>query len=502
MESPDFLQMQRINKSFDGTQALKDVDFSANSGEVHAIVGENGAGKSTLMKILAGAIQPDAGKFILDGRSVQPRSPHYAFQLGIRTVYQEFSLVPHLSVTENILMGQMPRGRFKWWVDWSQAHQRAEEILQYIGFTDVDVSASTARLSVSHQQMVELAKAVAQKPRILILDEPSAVLSQEELKRLFALINRLKQESTLIIYISHRLDEVFEIADLITVLKDGETVGTVLPQQTTENQLIKMMVGRPLEAIYPQRKSQPSDIFLEVKNLSRTGIFSDVSFSLGRREILGMFGLVGSGRTDVARCIFRAETPDSGSIRIGGKSVKLKSPHDAVRRNIAMLTEDRKRDGLIMSCSICDNVGLATMDQVSRWKLLMRRKQKELVQSKVQEMSIRPAQLTRLVRELSGGNQQKVVLAKWLLSNAKLLILDEPTRGVDVATKVEIYHLIGELADKGAAIILISSELPEILGMSNRILVLREGQVVGEFTIESASEETLLACATSIKVNP
>jgi ABC-type sugar transport system ATPase subunit len=502
MESPDFLQMQRINKSFDGTQALKDVDFSANAGEVHAIVGENGAGKSTLMKILAGAIQPDAGKFILDGRSVQPRSPHYAFQLGIRTVYQEFSLVPHLSVTENILMGQMPRGRFKWWVDWSQAHQRAEEILQYIGFTGVDVSASTSRLSVSHQQMVELAKAVAQKPRILILDEPSAVLSQEELKRLFALINRLKQESTLIIYISHRLDEVFEIADRITVLKDGETVGTVLPQQTTENQLIKMMVGRPLEAIYPQRKSQPSEIFLEVKNLSRTGIFSDVSFSLGRGEILGMFGLVGSGRTDVARCIFRAETPDSGSIRIGGKSVKLKSPHDAVRRNIAMLTEDRKRDGLIMSCSICDNVGLATMDQVSRWKLLMRRKQKELVQSKVQEMSIRPAQLTRLVRELSGGNQQKVVLAKWLLSNAKLLILDEPTRGVDVATKVEIYHLIGELADKGAAIIFISSELPEILGMSNRILVLREGRVVGEFTKESAGEETLLACATGIKVNP
>jgi ABC-type sugar transport system ATPase subunit len=305
-----------------------------------------------------------------------------------------------------------------------------------------------------------------------------------------------------ILYISHRLDEVFEIADRITILKDGETVGTVLPVETTENQLIKMMVGRPLEAIYPQRKSQPSDIFLEVKNLSRTGIFSDVSFSLRRGEILGMFGLVGSGRTDVARCIFRAEAPDSGSIRIDGKSVKLKSPHDAVRRNIAMLTEDRKRDGLIMSCSICDNVGLATMDQVSRWKLLMRRKQKELVQSKVQEMSIRPAQLTRLVRELSGGNQQKVVLAKWLLSNAKLLILDEPTRGVDVATKVEIYHLIGELADKGTAIIFISSELPEILGMSNRILVLREGRVVGEFTKESAGEETLLACATGIKVNP
>jgi len=502
MGNPEFLQMRGIRKSYDGTQALKAVDFSAVAGEVHAIVGENGAGKSTLMKILAGAIQPDAGNFILDGQPIRPRSPHHAFELGIRTVYQEFSLVPHLNVTENILMGQMPTGRLKWWVDWPKAHQRAQDIFQHLDFAGIDVRSATASLSVSRQQMVEIAKAVARQPRILILDEPSSALSREELKRLFALIQRLKRESTVILYISHRLDEVFEIADRITILKDGETVGTVLPMETTETQLIKMMVGRPLEAIYPQRKSQPSDIFLEVKNLSRTGIFSDVSFSLGRGEILGMFGLVGSGRTDVARCIFRAEAPDSGSIRIGGKSVKLKSPHDAVRRNIAMLTEDRKRDGLIMSCSICDNVGLATMDQVSRWKLLMRRKQKKLVQSKVQEMSIRPAQLTRLVRELSGGNQQKVVLAKWLLSNAKLLILDEPTRGVDVATKVEIYHLIGELADKGAAIIFISSELPEILGMSNRILVLREGRVVGEFTKESAGEETLLACATGIKVNP
>jgi ABC-type sugar transport system ATPase subunit len=501
MQNQNFLQMEGIRKSYDGTQALKGVDFSAEAGEVHAIVGENGAGKSTLIKVLAGAVQPDEGKFILDGKSVEPRSPHYAFSLGIRTVYQEFSLVPHLTVTENILMGRMPTGRFKWWVDWQQAHHRAEEILQYIGFTGVDLRAPTSRLSVSHQQMVEIAKAVAEKPRILILDEPSAVLSQEELTRLFSLIKRLKEESTLILYISHRLDEVFEIADRITVLKDGETVGTVLPQEINQTQLIKMMVGRPLEAIYPHRETQPGGEILAVKNLSRVDAFKGVSFSVARGEILGMFGLVGSGRTDLARCLFGADLPTSGQIYIEGKEVRLKSPHDAVGESIVLLTEDRKRDGLVMSCSMRDNVGLATMDQVSRWIFLNHQEQKSRVQAKVQEMSIRPAQISKLVRELSGGNQQKVVLAKWLLSQAKLLILDEPTRGVDVATKVEIYHLIGGLADEGVGIILISSELPEILGMSDRILVMREGRVAREFEKIQASEETLLACATGVCVS-
>jgi len=255
MGNPEFLQMRGIQKSYDGTQALKTVDFAASAGEVHAIVGENGAGKSTLMKILAGAIQADAGNFILDGQPIRPRSPYHAFELGIRTVYQEFSLVPHLNVTENILLGQMPTGRLKWWVDWPRAYQRAQDIFEYLDFAGIDVRSATASLSVSHQQMVEIAKAVVRQPRILILDEPSAVLSRDELKRLFALIRRLKRESTLILYISHRLNEVFEIADRITVLKDGETVGTVLPAETTEKQLIKMMVGRPLEAIYPPRKT-------------------------------------------------------------------------------------------------------------------------------------------------------------------------------------------------------------------------------------------------------
>ncbi|MDH7487474.1 MAG: sugar ABC transporter ATP-binding protein [Anaerolineae bacterium] len=498
MENLDFLQMRGISKSYDGTQALRGVDFSASLGEVHAIAGENGAGKTTLVKVLAGALQRDAGEILLDGKPVELDTPLRARRLGIRAVYQEFSLVPHLTVTENILMGQMPTGRLKWWVDWPSAHRRAEEILQEIGFTGISVRTPVSHLSVSRQQMVEIAKVVAERPRILILDEPSAVLSQEELKRLFALIQRLKEESTLILYISHRLDEVFEVADRITVLKDGELVGTVHSRETDQGQLIKMMVGRTLGEIYPDRHAQPGEEILSVKGLSQEGSFADISFSLARGEIVGLFGLVGSGRTQLARCIFGAEPFSSGEICLEGKVIRPKSPRDAVKAGIALLTEDRKRDGLVMSCPIRDNVSLATMEQVSRWGFLNRRQQDTQVRSKVQELDIRPPQIGRLVRTLSGGNQQKVALAKWLLSQAKVLILDEPTRGVDVATKVEIYHIIGDLADRGLGILFISSELPEILGMSDRALVMREGRLVGEFTRAEASEEKLLASATGV----
>jgi ABC-type sugar transport system ATPase subunit len=498
MKDTDFLHLQGISKSYDGTQALREVDFSAALSEVHAIAGENGAGKSTLVKILSGAVKRDAGEILIGAKPVALDTPLHAHHAGIRAVYQEFSLVPHLTVTENILMGQMPTGRLKWWVDWPSAHRRAQEILDEIGFTGIDVRTLVSRLSVSHQQMVEIAKAVAERPRILILDEPSAVLSQEELNRLFALIRKLKEESTLILYISHRLDEVFEVADRITVLKDGELVGTVSPQETDQGELIKMMVGRTLGEFYPDRNGKLDEEVLSVKDLSQEGSFEDVSFSLARGEILGLFGLVGSGRTQVAKCIFGAELRTSGETYLEGKVIRPKTPQDAVRAGIALLTEDRKRDGLVLSCPIRDNVGLATMDQVSRWGLLNRRQQAIQVRAEIQKLDIRPPQLGRLVRTLSGGNQQKVALAKWLLSQAKVLILDEPTRGVDVATKVEIYHIIGDLADRGMGILLISSELPEILGMSDRALVMREGRLVGEFARSEASEESLLASAAGV----
>jgi ABC-type sugar transport system ATPase subunit len=498
MEETNFLVMRGIRKSFDGTQALKGVDFSARLGEVHAIVGENGAGKSTLMKILAGALRRDAGEILLDDSPVVINTPFAAHRLGIRAVYQEFSLVRHLSITENILLGQMPTRRLKWVVDWKLAHQQAVQKLAEIGFTGLNVHTQVARLSVSQQQMVEIAKAAVTRPRIWILDEPSAVLSQEELKRLFDLIQQLKQESALILYISHRLEEVFQVADRITVLKDGEMIGTVKPAEVDQNQLIKMMVGRDLGELFPRRQPNLGGEALAVKDFSREGSFDKVSFSLRRGEIVGLFGLVGSGRTQVARCIFGADPPSTGELCLEGMPVRPRSPGDAVRAGIAFLTEDRKRDGLVLSCSIRDNASLATMDQVSRLGVLNVRKRDARVQAKVNELSIHPAQISRLVRQLSGGNQQKVILAKWLLAEARVLILDEPTRGVDVATKVEIYRLIGDLADRGVGILLISSELPEILGMSDRALVMREGALVGEFPRAEASEERLLACAAGV----
>jgi ribose transport system ATP-binding protein len=498
VKQPDFLVMRGIRKSFDGTQALKGVDFSARRGEVHAIVGENGAGKSTLMKILAGALQRDAGEILLDGQSAILRSPFSAHRLGIRAVYQEFSLVRNLSITENILLGQMPAGRFGWWVDWTEAHRLAEEKLTEIGFTGLDVRALVSKLSVSHQQMVEIAKAAVTQPLIWILDEPSAVLSQEELKRLFALIKQRRQDGTLILYISHRLDEVFKVADRITVLKDGELIGTVRPNETDENQLIKMMVGRTLGEFYPRRLNKPGDDILAVTGLSRAGSFSNVSFSVKRGEIVGLFGLVGSGRTQVARCIFGADHITEGEIRLDGDRIHPASPRNAVDAGIALVTEDRKRDGLVMSCSIRDNASLAILQQVSRWGVINTRQRDGRVQSEVRELSVHPAQIDRLVRQLSGGNQQKVVLAKWLLAGARLLILDEPTRGVDVATKVEIYRIISGLAESGVGILIISSELPEILGMSDRAIVMRQGQLAGEFETARTSEEILLACAAGV----
>ncbi len=498
MDGSDFLVMRGIRKSFDGTQALKGIDFSARRGEVHAIVGENGAGKSTLMKILAGALRRDSGEILLDGQPADLRSPLAAHRLGIRAVYQEFSLVRHLSVTENILLGQMPTRGAGWLVDWPSAHRLARDKLSEMGFTGIDVRTSVSSLSVSHQQMVEIAKAAVTEPRIWILDEPSAVLSQEELKRLFDLIQKLKNESALILYISHRLEEVFKIADRITVLKDGELIGTVQPQETDENQLIKMMVGRTLGEFYPKRVNKPAGEVLAVRSLTRPGAFSDVSFSLHKGEILGLFGLVGSGRTQVARCIFGADRLSSGEICLDGNVIHPASPSDAVQAGIALVTEDRKRDGLVMHCSIRDNASMSILRQISRWLVIDTSRRETLVQEQVRELSVHPANVNRLVRQLSGGNQQKVVLAKWLLSQARVLILDEPTRGVDVATKVEIYRIISDLAERGVGVLIISSELPEILGMSDRAIVMREGRLVGEFDIAQASEESLLACAAGV----
>ena len=490
-----FLHMTGISKRFGGTQALRAVDLSAESGEVHAIVGENGAGKSTLSRILTGAVQSDAGEIRLAGEPQAITNPLRGHQLGIRMVAQHANLVPNLSVTENVLLGDMPTGRFGWWIDWGAANDRVQQILEDIGFQGIDVRRRVTRLSAAQRQVVEIAKAVAVKPRILIMDEPSAVLAQEDLTKLFALIRRLRDENVLIFYISHRLDELYEIADRVTVLKDGSFVATVDPRSTQRDELIRLMVGRPLQDIFPRRIPKFGRELLSLRGLGRAGSFRDISFSVAEGEIVGLYGLVGSGRTEVARCVFGADRPGMGEIRVMDRPLRPRSPRDALRAGIAMLTEDRIGDGLVLGLSIRDNVSLASFPAMSRWGMLDRRRQTDLVQEKVRELDVRPADIERLASKLSGGNQQKVVLAKWLLTQARILLLDEPTRGVDVGAKKEIYATIAGLAARGMGILLISSELPEILGMCDRTLVMREGRLAGEFTREAATEEKILACA-------
>ncbi len=490
------LQMSGISKRFGGTQALRSVDLTADSGEVHAIVGENGAGKSTISRILTGAVQSDAGQIRLDGKLQSVTSPLIGQRLGIRMVAQHANLVPNLSVTENVLLGAMPTGRFGWWIDMAAAHRQVEQILESIGFEGINVRRRASRLSAAQRQVVEIAKAVSVKPRILIMDEPSAVLAQDDLTKLFTLIRRLREQNVLIFYISHRLDELYAIADRVTVLKDGALVGTVDPRETQRDELIRLMVGRPLQDIFPRRVWQAGADILSVSSLSRTGVFEDVSFTVAEGKIVGMYGLVGSGRTEVARCIFGADRAESGEMRMSGRAYRPRSPRDALRAGIAMLTEDRISDGLVLGLSIRDNASLASFPAVSRMGVIDRRTQNELVQAKARELDVRPPNIERPVGKLSGGNQQKVVLAKWLLTNARLLLLDEPTRGVDVAAKKEIYTAIGHLAQQGMGILLISSELPEILGMCDRVLVMREGRLVGEFSREEATEENVLACAS------
>jgi len=498
MSLAEFLEMKGISKSYNGTRALRKVDFSAQRGEVHAIIGENGAGKSTLVKILSGAVNSDEGRIFISGAESRINNPIDSQRLGIRAVNQHFSLVPHLTVTENILIGNLQKTKVKFCIDWTRSHEAARKVLDRIGFVDLDVKLKISDLSASQKQMVEIAKAVSVNPNILIMDEPSAVLSQKELDRLFRVIRQLKSENVLILYISHRLDEIFQIADRVTVLKDGCLVGTVNTTETSKSALIKMMVGRAIDEIFPDRVSSFNNKVMFVRGLSRDKIFKDITFSIAKGEILGFYGLVGSGRTEMARCIFGADRLTSGEILINEKPTELSTPRKALNEGISMLTEDRSFDGLVMFLSIKDNISLASMKKLSRFGVLNKSLQNSSVKSMINKLRIKPDNPARQLKELSGGNQQKVVFAKWLTLETPIIILDEPTRGVDVATKHEIYNIIRALADSGTAILLISSELPEVIGLSDRVIVLREGRITGEFKRQETSEEKLLACAAGV----
>jgi ABC-type sugar transport system ATPase subunit len=489
-----------ISKSFDGNPALRGVSFTAAPGRVLALCGENGAGKSTLMKVLSGAIRPDSGYIRLDGRPVHLGDPHEAIQLGIRTVHQELSLLPHISVAENMFLGRMPhRPGAPWLIDWPAANAAASAALADLGFPGIDVRTRVSDLSVSLQQMVEIAKALASPPKVLILDEPTAVLSASETGALFRKVRELKAAGTAIIYISHRLEEIFEISDDVLVLKDGAGVLTAETRSIDSDRLIRAMVGRSLSAIYPPRPAEVGPPVLECRGLALPGRFTDVSFTVGAGEIVGMFGLVGSGRTEVARALFGAAPAARGEIRVDGRPVRITRPADAIASGIVLVTEDRKHDGLALDLSVLDNGGLAAMDLVSRRGILDRRAQRSMVGAKLDELAVRPRGTARPVRQLSGGNQQKVVLAKWMLRRGvRVFILDEPTRGVDIATKVEIYRMVADLAAAGMAVLLISSDMPEVLGMSGRLLVMRAGRIVAALDRDQADMETLFARAAGL----
>ena len=486
------LEMRGITKRFPGVTALDGVDFELEKGEVHVILGENGAGKSTLIKMLSGAYHPDEGEILLDGQRVEISSAAVAQSKGISTIYQEFNLVPQLTVAENIFLGRQPR-RFGI-IDRSQMRDEAQELLERIKVR-VNPDATVSTLGVAQRQMVEITKALSLDARILIMDEPTASLSGQEVERLFEIVRGLKEEEVGVIFISHHLEEVTEIGDRVTVLRDGKMVGQV-PATTDHQELVRMMVGRSIEDQFPRRRPEVGEVLLDVKDLSREGVLHDISFQVRAGEVVGIAGIVGAGRTELARAIFGADPLDSGEVWVEGHRIERFDPREAKHSGIGFITEDRQGQGIVPPLSVAENLALASLGRYTTAGLVNRKEQRGLAQKMIEELNIRTPSLEQEIRYLSGGNQQKVVIGKWLLADSKVLIMDEPTRGIDVGAKVEIYELINELTEEGAGILMISSDLPEVLGMSDRILVMAGGRITGELSREEASQEKVMTLAT------
>ena len=494
-QNPYILEMRNIFKSFGGVNALRDVSFQCRPGTVHALVGENGAGKSTLIKILAGALLPDSGEIIFKGQKHQSFSTRKALNSGISVIYQELALVSQMTVAENIFLGREPRKYFGI-VDKKRLKIEAKKLLKQLGF-EVDMDMEVGEMTVAYQQMVEIAKALSKNADLIIMDEPSAILAGHELDQLFLIIESLKKRGVTIIYISHRLEEVFRIANEVTILKDGQLVGTKPIKDLSRGELVKMMVGRTLEEVFPVSFNQLGNPVIQVEKISTKTILNQVSFNLREGEILGVAGMVGSGRTELARAIFGADPLTSGTIKIKGQDVVFKNPADAIRSKISLVPEDRKYHGLFTKLSILNNITLPILSKISRWGFTDKKKENEIVERERQIHSIDMTSGNQEVQYLSGGNQQKVVLSKSLQTLPEVIIMDEPTRGVDVGAKFEIYQLIRQLNKDGIAILMISSELPEILGLSDRILVMREGKIVAELTPNETNEEMIIEFATT-----
>ena len=492
MEERNILELRHISKQYTGVKALDDVSISFRRGEVHALMGENGAGKSTLIKTLSGAIQPNDGEIVFEGTTYTHMEPHQAMELDIHVIYQEFNMMPELSVAENIFMGQQLGGGVLF--NKSITEERAQKILDGM-HVKINAKETVKNLSVANMQLVEIAKALTRDVKVLVMDEPTAPLTDAEVETLFEIVQMLKSKGVTIIYISHRIAEVFQISDRVSVLRDGRFIKTVMTNEVDRDELIRLMVGREVSDTYPKRDFAPGEVVLELRDVCGNGV-ENVSFAVRSGEIFGLSGLVGAGRTETMRMIFGADPIDSGEVLLNGQPVHPKHPAEAVKLGIGLIPEDRKQQGLLLDLPIFTNISMATMRDISHFTVVNSRAEKENVNRLVEAVTIKTPSIAQLVRNLSGGNQQKVVLAKWLAANCKVLIFDEPTRGIDVGARHEIYKLMNELCRQGIAIVMISSDMEEILGMSDRIMVLCEGHQAGILEREAFSQETILSLAS------
>ncbi|MDX3133605.1 sugar ABC transporter ATP-binding protein [Streptomyces europaeiscabiei] len=496
MSDPDeLLRIEGIRKTFPGVVALDGVDFDLRRGEVHVLLGENGAGKSTLIKMLSGAYTPDAGRILAGAEEVRIHGAQDSERLGIATIYQEFNLVPDLTVAENIFLGRQPR-RFGM-IDRKRMEAEAAELLERVG-VNVSPRARVRELGIARLQMVEIAKALSLNARVLIMDEPTAVLTTEEVEKLFSIVRRLREDGVGIVFITHHLEEIAALGDRVTVIRDGKSVGQV-PAGTPQDELVRLMVGRSIEQQYPRQQgaADAGEALLVVEGLTRNGVFHDVSFEVRAGEVVGIAGLVGAGRTEVVRAVFGADPYDKGAVKVDGARVPKDDVNAAMTAGIGLVPEDRKGQGLVLDASVEENLGLVTLRGATKGGFVDLKGQRENAARVAERLGVRMAGLHQHVRTLSGGNQQKVVIGKWLLADTRVLILDEPTRGIDVGAKVEIYELINELTAAGAAVLMISSDLPEVLGMSDRVLVMAQGRIAGELAAAEATQDAVMALAVS-----
>lgn len=493
-ESIPFLQMKGITKRFPGVLALDDIDFEVTQGEVVALMGENGAGKSTLMKILSGAFSKDEGEIFIGGRREEIKSPLTSIELGISTIYQELNVLPNLDIAENIFVGKELNK--KGFVDKKNMHNEAKRLIEKVGL-HIDTHTIVSNLSTAQKQMIEVARALSFDAKLIIMDEPTSSLTETETDRLMQIIRELKKQNVAIIFITHRMKEIFDIADRVAVMRDGKMVCSLDVAGTNQDEVIKHMVGREVENIFDKEEVDIGDVVLEVQNLATKDFLKDISFNVRKGEILGVAGLVGAGRSEVMRAVFGVDKKETGTIKIDNKVVSINSTVDALKHGIGFLPEDRKDQALVLGMSLKENTTLACLEKLAKLHMINKRKEAEVSRDYTDKLRIKTPSIEQLVMNLSGGNQQKVVIGKWMATDPRILILDEPTRGIDVGSKKEIHQLMSQLAKSGVAIIMISSELPEILGMSDRIIVMHEGRIKGELMREEASQERIMKLAIS-----